>query len=85
VFVPSFDDLALEAPSHADLYGIKAALSRAFDVHDLGDATWFLGMKIERDRDAGTLKLSQPTMTNDLVTKHDPCQAETELQNNLAL
>ena len=82
------DDLALAAPSHADLDGIKAALSRAFDVRDLGDATWFLGMKIERDRDAGTVKLSQPTMTNDLVTKHGLSDARTKttpLSNALKL
>jgi hypothetical protein len=35
-------------------------------------------MNIERDRDAGTLKLSQPTMTNDLVTKHGLSDARTK-------
>ena len=50
-------------------------LMSTFDVRELGEATWFLGMKIERDHSARTIKLSQPTMANDLLSKFDMVNA----------
>ena len=63
------DDILIAGPARANLTPIKTSLQQAFDVRDLGDVGWFLGMKIERDRTAGTLKISQSSMTQDLVTK----------------
>ena len=42
----------------------------AFDARDLGEAKLFLGMNIERNRAARTIKLSQPRMTRELIVKY---------------
>ena len=41
----------------------------SFDARDLGEASTYLGMNIFRDRGSGTIKLSQPRMIHDLITK----------------
>lgn len=39
----------------------KAELGRRFQTKDLGEASLVLGIKIERDREAGTISISQCT------------------------
>ena len=46
---------------------MKAHLAEVFDVHDLGEATFFLGMELTRNREARTLKLTQKKLTGELV------------------
>ena len=41
-----------------------------FDVRDLGEATFFLGMELTRDREARTLKLTQKKVTGELVGRY---------------
>ena len=64
------DDLLLASRSSDTLKKIKSALMKEFDIKDLGEATYFLGMEFERDRAAGTLKLSQHKNALDLVTRY---------------
>ncbi|GAQ92924.1 hypothetical protein KFL_012050010, partial [Klebsormidium nitens] len=49
---------------------VKAQLAEKFDVRDLGEATYFLGMELTRDREARTLKLTQKKLTGELVGRY---------------
>jgi hypothetical protein len=53
------DDLKCVTNNLTLLQLVKDRLNEVFDVRDLGPASYFLGMEIERDREARTLKLSQ--------------------------
>ena len=82
------DDLLLTATKGVSTAHVKAQLQSTFDVRDLGDATWFLGMTIERDRSAHTIKLSQTAMANDLLSKFNMTSAtpkSTPLSTGLTL
>ncbi|GAQ93443.1 hypothetical protein KFL_015360015 [Klebsormidium nitens] len=48
----------------------KAHLAEKFDVRGLGEASYFLGMELARDREAHTLKLTQKKLTGKLLGRH---------------
>ena len=48
---------------------VKLALAERFDVKDLGDLTYFLGVKIEQDHRAGTIWIGQPNYTKTILRK----------------
>ncbi|KAJ9508260.1 hypothetical protein QJQ45_011766 [Haematococcus lacustris] len=52
----------------AGLAYVKKQLSSAFKLKDLGEARWFLGMQLTRDRSEGTIKLDQQKFVQELVT-----------------
>lgn len=54
-------------------------MSRAFEIKDLGEAKYFLGIDILRDRTAKTLTISQKRMTKDLIHKYglDNCKTKS--------
>jgi transposase InsO family protein len=64
------DDLLIASKSKQAVASVESSLRSAFDIHDLGDATFFIGMEIARNRDAGTLKLSQKKLASELVSKY---------------
>ena len=72
------DDILIAAPSLAAVERVKESLLSVFDAHDLGDAKLFLGMSIERDRAARTLKLSQPRMTRELIANYNMTDGKTK-------
>lgn len=39
---------------------VKAELAAAFQMVDMGPISFHLGLKVDRDREKGTIKLSQP-------------------------
>ncbi|KAJ9520214.1 hypothetical protein QJQ45_030168 [Haematococcus lacustris] len=53
------DDIILASPSSTAIVAVKQQLQQVFSLHDLGPAANFLGMRITRDLEAGTLKLDQ--------------------------
>ena len=63
------DDLLLASGSKSLMSRVKHEILQAFDVRDLGPASFFLGMEIERDRVVGTLKISQQKYAAELVEK----------------
>lgn len=72
---PSFlvvwvDDVTMASKSIEEIKKVKKALANVFEITDLGEAKFFLGMELERDRAAGTLKLSQKRMIEDLLVKY---------------
>ena len=48
----------------------------AFEARDLGEAAFFLGMSIVRDRDNRTIKLAQERLTSDLLSKYGMLEAK---------
>ena len=63
------DDILIASKDINMITTIKQRLMTAFDARDLGEASTYLGMTITRDRGSGIIKLNQPRMINDLVTK----------------
>ena len=64
------DDILIAAPGAERAAKVKAHLAEAFDVRDLGEATYFLGMELTRDREARTLKLTQKKLTGELIGRY---------------
>ena len=55
------DDILLASNDKGLLYKVKQFLSRHFEMKDMGDASYVIGIKIDRDRDRYILGLSQNT------------------------
>jgi hypothetical protein len=53
------DDILIAGKDMAIINNIKNSLSSIFDVRDLGEAAFFLGMEIRRNRDNRSLSLSR--------------------------
>ena len=64
------DDLLVVASSNSGNQHVISRLKDSFKVRDLSTATYFLGMNIERDRQARTLKLTQEHLTSELVNSY---------------
>jgi hypothetical protein len=64
------DDMLLASRSVSLIDEVKRGLQGVFDIHDLGEATMFLGMEINRDRCNRELKLSQHRAALNLVSKY---------------
>ena len=59
------DDIILAGKSERKLNEVKADLSRKFDIKDLGELRYFLGMKIEQRDDS--IWIGQPAYTKNLL------------------
>lgn len=73
------DDLIIVSKSIAVVQEVKKKILTKFKGRDLGDATAYLNMKIERDRAAGTLKISQPSHIDALLKKFDMDEAKPKV------
>ncbi|KAJ9531868.1 hypothetical protein QJQ45_022021 [Haematococcus lacustris] len=62
----------------AGLAYVKKKLSSAFKLKDLGEARWFLGMQLTRDRAEGTIKLDQHKFVQELVTAYSKSAAHSK-------
>jgi hypothetical protein len=69
VYLLVYVDDTLVAGSAAGVAAAKAMLESLFAVHDLGEARYFLGMELTRDRAARTLVLSQTRYTKELIAR----------------
>ena len=63
------DDLLLLSNSISRLDHFKQQLSAIFDMKDLGEAHYVLGIQIERDRKARTLSISQREYVKNVVDR----------------
>ena len=63
------DDGLLAARSKQAVLSAKALLMEMFETRDLGEASLFLGMAIERDRSQRSIKLHQGRAVSDLLAK----------------
>ena len=64
------DDILIAAPGEERAAKVKPHLASKFDVRDLREATYFLGMELARDRAARTLKLAQRKLTGELLGRY---------------
>jgi hypothetical protein len=59
ILVLYVDDILLACSDNDMLHETKNFMSSKFDMKDLGEATYVLGIEIHRDRSKGVLGLSQ--------------------------
>ena len=59
ILVLYVDDILLESSDKNLLHEMKSFLLSNFDMKDLGDAAYVLGIEIHRDRSKGVVGLSQ--------------------------
>ncbi|KAK4270649.1 hypothetical protein QN277_019428 [Acacia crassicarpa] len=63
------DDILLATIDNGLLHEVKQFLSKSFDMKDMGDASYVIGIKIQRDRRRGVLGLSQETYINKVLER----------------
>ena len=63
------DDILLASSNVSLLLETKKFLSSKFDIKDLGEASFILGIEIHRDRSKGVLGLSQKTYIENILKK----------------
>jgi transposase InsO family protein len=82
------DDLLLFSNDLRALTAFKAAVSTRFDMKDLGEAKFVLGMEIIRDRAQRSIALSQASYTREMLRTHTmvACNAaDTPVQTGVRL
>ena len=72
------DDILIAARDMAAIHNIKERLTSTFDVRDLGEAKYFLGISLHRDRHEQTLKMSQDRLSSELTDKYGLREAKTK-------
>ena len=63
------DDIILAAKNEKQLKQVKEKLSSKFDIKDLGELKYFLGMKIEQNEEAGSIWIGQPAYIENLLKR----------------
>ena len=69
IIVVYVDDLLVASESKCDKEQAMKDLRSCFPIKDLGEAKFYLGCHITRDRDAGTLKLDQHHYVRTVASK----------------
>jgi transposase InsO family protein len=64
------DDLLLASSDLPALTALKAKLASLFEMSDLGEASYVLGMEIKRDRATRTLTINQRTYVRSVLRTH---------------
>jgi hypothetical protein len=77
ILVLYVDDILLASSDKHMLYETKGFLSSKFDMKDLGEASYVLGIEIRRDRTKGVLGLSQKAYIEKMLKRYnmDKCNA----------
>ena len=63
------DDILLATNDVGTLYEVKQFLSKNFDIKDISEAYYAIGIKIHRERSRGILGLSQETYINKVLER----------------
>jgi hypothetical protein len=71
------DDILITSCDTQLIISTKKSLMDTFDARDLGEATYFLGMDIIRDRSNRTIKLAQGRLTSELLSKYNLTNAKS--------
>ena len=58
------DDIILAGGDEKRLQEIKGDFSKKFDIKDLGELKYFLGMKVVQDKGNGFIWIGQPSKTS---------------------
>jgi hypothetical protein len=72
------DDLLIAGPSKEEIQKLKKALSKRFDMTDLGPCSYYLGMTITRDRKNRTIRLSQKGYIEKILKDFGMCDANPQ-------
>ena len=64
------DNFVMTTESLERIEHVKAALFQKFDVKDLGEPHYFLGIQVIRDHENDTLWIGQPTYTDSVLQKY---------------
>ena len=67
IITVSVDDMVIMSKHLKHALKFKDQLCNCFEISDLGNLTWLLGLKVERDRAAHTITLSQEAYINTIV------------------
>ena len=65
----STDDFAITASSPSRMEKFKSNLSNHFEMSDLGELAWILGIRVTRDRTLRTISLSQSAYIDSVVKR----------------
>ncbi|KAJ0862094.1 putative RNA-directed DNA polymerase [Helianthus annuus] len=76
ILVLYVDDILLASNSLDMLHESKRLLSHNFDMKDLGDASYVIGIEIHRDRNKGILGLSQRAYIDRVLTRYNMQQCK---------
>lgn len=82
------DDILVAARDTATMSAIKAKLASAFEARDLGEAKFFLGIHVVRDRASRTLNIHHEKYITNLLREHgmENCKGfDTPMQANITL
>ena len=72
------DDLNIFTPAGSGIMKrVKEELAAAFDIVDMGPLAFYVGLKVTRDRERKTIKLSQPGYIEKLFDRHGMLKAKT--------
>jgi hypothetical protein len=71
IWVLYVDDILLASTDKNMLYETKSFLSSNFDMKDLGDASYVLGIKIHRDQTKDVLGLSQMSYIDKVLKRYN--------------
>ena len=63
------DDIVLAGKSEKQIAVVKSALAESFDVKDLGELNYFLGVKTVQDHKAGTIWIGQSIYKERILKK----------------
>lgn len=63
------EDIVLAGKSDKRMADVKRALSDKFEMKDLGELHYFLGVKIVQNHEKGTTWIGQPLYTENILQK----------------
>jgi hypothetical protein len=63
------DDMAVTANHKSHITHFKLHLCEFFEISDLGELSWLLGLKVTRDRVARTIMLSQKAYVDTIIKR----------------
>ena len=78
------DDILIAGRTDKRIAEVKTAIANRFDVKDMGELHYFLGVKVVQDLEAGTIWMGQPTYTENLVS-HFSMQMPSPVRHQLTL
>ena len=64
------DDLHIASSRISELLAIKRKLIQQYEMEDMGEATFILGIDIKRDRAHRSISIGQSAYINTLLTRH---------------
>ena len=64
------DDIVLAGKTDGQLQDVKSALSKEYEIKDMGKLHYFLGMSVVQDEECKSIWIGQPAYTTNLLTKY---------------